>query len=736
MRVVIDFQALQTASAIRGIGRYTLSIVREMLQSGRNIEFIILLNDQAEFFNNHHSLLDELKELIGEDGLVYFPVPENMNYINASQITRRVAELTRERFIDALKPDVLLISSLFEFDAITSVQPREERSYLVAVILYDLIPLSDRGLYLANPLVEKWYFDKLEHLKKSDLFLSISQHSLDDAVEKIGLSREACINVSGASNLVDYHKRNEKCYQAPELVDVYQDYVLYVGGFDSRKNVDKLIKAFADQPFEIIDKYSLILAGKIDKVGKKSLQAIAKSYSLPLDKVIFLNYVNDDLLIKLYKNCSIFVFPSSNEGFGLPPLEAMGFGAPVIAANRASLPEVIGNNDFLFNPDGVGFSTMLTQALTDERFRIRLIEHSKKRFQLFSWLKSSNTALDFIEGYKRNITPTNKVKSHDDFFHELAAICESHEDIVIASKLYARLLVQTKKIHFLDRSFIMTNLFQDSVPDFTTNDFPYVFSSGLCREQHFHLPLYTYWCRRLGEHPKLHRKQWEFVYICQVLHERGYLRDGASAVGFGVGKEPLVPFFCSQGVGVLGTDLDLDRAVDLGWATTDQHSNDLLTMNEKGLCEQSKFLEKAEFRNVDMNDIPSDLGRFDFCWSSCAFEHLGSIRKGLDFVLNSAELLKPGGIAVHTTEFNISSNDKTLDNNPAFVIFRKRDIEQLVRELAENGYEVETVDFSSGEDELERYVDLPPYIDEPHLRLQLAGEFTSTSVGIIIKAPK
>jgi len=220
-----------------------------------------------------------------------------------------------------------------------------------------------------------------------------------------------------------------------------------------------------------------------------------------------------------------------------------------------------------------------------------------------------------------------------------------------------------------------------------------------------------------------------------VLYERGFLKDGMAGVGFGVGKEPLIPYFASQGISVLGTDLDLERAQALGWATTEQHSNDLLTMNERGLCEESKFLAKAAFRNVDMNDIPSDIGEFDFCWSSCAFEHLGSIRQGLDFVLNSVKLLRPGGVAVHTTEFNISSNDRTLDNNPAFVIFRKRDIEQLVQELTERGYAVSSVDYSAGEDELERYVDLPPYLEEPHLRLQLAGEFTSTSLGLIIRAP-
>jgi SAM-dependent methyltransferase len=185
----------------------------------------------------------------------------------------------------------------------------------------------------------------------------------------------------------------------------------------------------------------------------------------------------------------------------------------------------------------------------------------------------------------------------------------------------------------------------------------------------------------------------------------------------------------------LATDLDFNKAKELGWVSTDQHSDDLSALNERGLCDLNKFNDLARFLNVNMNHIPKDIGNFDFCWSSCAFEHLGSIRKGLDFVINSARLLKPGGIAVHTTEYNLSSNSKTLDNNPGFVIFRRCDIELLVRELKSEGFDVEPIDFSSGEDKLERYVDLPPYVDEPHLRLYLAGEYISTSLGIIVRAP-
>lgn len=305
-------------------------------------------------------------------------------------------------------------------------------------------------------------------------------------------------------------------------------------------------------------------------------------------------------------------------------------------------------------------------------------------------------------------------------------------------RLYLRLKSVARK-HLLPK-FIKNNKrdasFNKDVPIYELLSKPYVFSSVLCREQHFHMPLYTYWCKQLREIPRLHRKQWEFVYICQVLYERDYIRDGLTALGFGVGKEPLVPYLSSHGLNVMATDLDFDSAKDLGWVDTNQHSDSLLSLNERGLCQEDIFLQNTKFRNVDMNHIPKDIGKYDICWSSCAFEHLGSIRKGMDFVINSCRLLKPGGIAVHTTEFNLSSNDDTLDNNPSFVIFRKKDIELLADELRNEGFIVEAIDFTAGKDELEQYVDLPPYMEnEPHLRLELAGMFVSTSLGIIIRKP-
>jgi hypothetical protein len=135
-----------------------------------------------------------------------------------------------------------------------------------------------------------------------------------------------------------------------------------------------------------------------------------------------------------------------------------------------------------------------------------------------------------------------------------------------------------------------------------------------------------------------------------------------------------------------------------------------------------------------MNSIPNDVKGFDFNWSSCSFEHLGTIRQGLNFLKRQLNTLKPGGWAVHTTEFNISSNDQTLDNNNT-VIFRQTDIEKIVKELRDEGHFVEMLDFSLGGLPEDYQVDLFPYSGKIHLRLQIDG-FIATSIGLIIQKKK
>jgi 2-polyprenyl-3-methyl-5-hydroxy-6-metoxy-1,4-benzoquinol methylase len=209
--------------------------------------------------------------------------------------------------------------------------------------------------------------------------------------------------------------------------------------------------------------------------------------------------------------------------------------------------------------------------------------------------------------------------------------------------------------------------------------------SQLCTEGQFRERLYAHWTRAFHETPVAHRKQWEFVYLLQVLEVAGMLAPGRRGLGFGCGREPLAALMASRGCDVLATDLDAATAAGHGWIETDQHAARLEDLNDRGICPADVFAQRAQYRAVDMNAIPDDLKEFDFVWSSCAFEHLGSLEHGLAFVRRAMRCLRPGGIAVHTTEFNLSSNLRTLES-PDLSVFRRQDIERLFRQLEAEGH--------------------------------------------------
>lgn len=258
--------------------------------------------------------------------------------------------------------------------------------------------------------------------------------------------------------------------------------------------------------------------------------------------------------------------------------------------------------------------------------------------------------------------------------------------------------------------------------------------SELCKAKDWYTPWFQRWVKELREPARFHRKQWELVYVMQALWERGCIQKGKKGLVFAVGTEPGPSVYANYGCDILATDIFPEQGIEKGWTFADQLCFGIESLNKRGLCDEQTLRKHVNYRAVDMNDIPSDLRGFDFNWSSCSFEHLGTIKKGLAFLKNQLKTLKPGGWAVHTTEFNISSNDKTLVDGDT-VIFRMKDIEQLAKELRSEGHHVEELDYSLGGLPEDFAVDVFPYREDMHLKLQI-NEYVVTAIGLIIQKRK
>ena len=402
MRIVIDMQGAQTESRFRGIGRYTISFSQAVVRNCGEHEIILALN--GLFPDTIEPIRAAFDGLLPQENIRVWHAPGPVNEEQPGNDARRdTAELLREAFLSSLQPDVIHVPSLFEGfidNAVTSIG-RFDTATPVSVILYDLIPLLNPKYYLKhNKPYEQYYLRKVEHLRRAATYLAISDFTRKEGIDALSIESEKVVNISTAI---------DGCFQ-PQSIDaltgkqlkqkfgISRAFVLYTGGADERKNLPRLIQAYAALPSHIRISHQLVLAGKTPEGERVRLTDIARSAGMKPDELIFAGYVTDDKLAQLYNLCALYVFPSWHEGFGLPALEAMACGAPVIGANTSSVPEVIGLDEALFDPfDVAAITTKMVQALSDEGFRTRLREHGQQQATHFSWDVTARRAIEAWE---------------------------------------------------------------------------------------------------------------------------------------------------------------------------------------------------------------------------------------------------------------------------------------------------------------------------------------------------
>ena len=398
MRLLVDLQACQGLSRFRGIGRFSIELTKALVRQAGNDEVWLALNgnfpDQADFVETQFSHLVEKRRI------VRFVLPPGLAEMDRRNSWRtQASELLRESFLQALRPDLVLLGSLFEGwgeEVVTSVGALRGAPP-TAVIHYDLIPLLNQESYLSNPRHRDHYYRKLASLQRTDLLLAISEHSRGEAIAALDLHEGSVVNISGAA---------DSCFRPPTLTQEQEHEVLQrygisrhavmcaPGGFDPRKNLTKLIEGYACLPREVRADHQLVIASGIHDVARKQLAAAAQSAGLEDGELVLTGYIPDADLVRLYGLCRLFVFPSLHEGFGLPVLEAMSCGAPTIGANATSLVEVIGWSEAMFDPTSAqAICEAMRRALTDSAHRDALRQHALAQASRFSWHESARRAL-------------------------------------------------------------------------------------------------------------------------------------------------------------------------------------------------------------------------------------------------------------------------------------------------------------------------------------------------------
>ena len=238
-----------------------------------------------------------------------------------------------------------------------------------------------------------WNFILPYAVKYVDHIISISENTKKDLVENFKVeSDKISVVLLGVSKKYHPIKNTEVLQKTKQNYNLPPNFILYVGTYRPRKNIESIIKAF--YKFKRNDNnYKLVLCGK--KLYKENIIIqLVKELKLTND-VFHLGYIKDDDLPVLYNLADLFVYPSFYEGFGLPVIEAMACGTPVIASNTASLPEVVGAAGIIINPRDIdSLTNAIYKVLHSKSIQDKMIINGITQAKKFSWKKCARETLE------------------------------------------------------------------------------------------------------------------------------------------------------------------------------------------------------------------------------------------------------------------------------------------------------------------------------------------------------
>jgi glycosyltransferase involved in cell wall biosynthesis len=401
LKILLDLQGAQTESRHRGIGRYLREFTRALLplcdQYGHSVQ--ILLNDR--FADAARDIRKDLHNLVSQSSFRMFsPLGATPDCGLSDKELKGFNRRLLKAVIADCRPDVLLIGSLFEDqgnEAITAIEPIN--IIPTAAIAYDLIPFLHPDTYLSWGPTRSWYLKKIEELKRADLLLSISKSTKQELEQHLAIeaARVVSISTGGSTGFSPEGVSEQEQEILTGRFGLRGSFIYGNGMVEPRKNLEGLIRAYALLPRALKATHRLLISTSAPH-GLDRLRKLARSLGIRKEHLIIAGYLSDSELSLLYRACTVFVFPSWHEGFGLPVMEAMQSGAAVLTSNVSSLPEVIGRADALFDPfNPTAIANQLARVLSDEPFRLELKAYGPEQAKQFRWEATAATALTALE---------------------------------------------------------------------------------------------------------------------------------------------------------------------------------------------------------------------------------------------------------------------------------------------------------------------------------------------------
>ncbi len=231
--------------------------------------------------------------------------------------------------------------------------------------------------------------EKALSVERADHVICISEHTRKDLIELFRIPEKKTSVVHLGFSLAEETEVEDNDWRPPQ-----RPYLLYVGNRGGYKNFTCLLDAYAESK-ALRAHYDIVCFGGGPFTTRERRRM--KEFGLAAATVRQISG-SDGLLARFYRSATVFVYPSLYEGFGIPPLEAMGFDCPVVCSNASSIPEVVGDAAELFDPnDLLAMRLAMERVAFDQSRKNTLIEKGRSRLRLFSWERCAQETLAIYE---------------------------------------------------------------------------------------------------------------------------------------------------------------------------------------------------------------------------------------------------------------------------------------------------------------------------------------------------
>jgi glycosyltransferase involved in cell wall biosynthesis len=349
--VVIDLQAAQSATyRERGVARYALDFTTAVAAGDARLVDQVLIRDDLP------------------------PVGRTERLVAAGVLTT-TPEWGGGGVFHALSP--------FDLDVPLGrlwPRPAAAAGWKLVLTVYDLIPARFPETYLTDPGTRRRYQARQQLVRAADHVMTLSRTVADDVHERLGVPTDR-ITVVGAACGPQFTPPSDRAAEEPRVRSLVPGVgprtIVYNGAVEPRKNMERLLEAFARVPAETRAGTQLVLVCRLSAPQRNHFEHEASRLGLA-GQLLLTGEIPDEALIALYRTAELVVFPSLAEGYGLPVAEAMACGAPVVASARTAAAELVAP-EATFDPwREEAIADALHRGLADAAFRARLAEWSAR----------------------------------------------------------------------------------------------------------------------------------------------------------------------------------------------------------------------------------------------------------------------------------------------------------------------------------------------------------------------